>query len=96
MGTIVVNEPVEFMASIAPTDGSLKASGVDGFRMLLDIPESETPAYVRLLLCRGKVLRVKIEIEGERPPKRKRKARRKEAPEWGDDDGDEEASDDTG
>jgi hypothetical protein len=87
-----VSEPVEFLASIAPTDGSLKASGVDGFRMLLDIPESETPAYVRLLLCRGKVLKVKIEIEGERPLKRKAgrgKPRKLTEAEWGDDDGDE-------
>jgi hypothetical protein len=73
-----MSEPIEFSASIATTDGALKASGIDGFRMLLDIPESETPAYVRLLLCRGKVLRVTIEIEGERSPKRKRKAGRGE------------------
>ena len=71
-----MSEPIEFSASIAPTDGSLKASGVEGFRMTLDIPESETPAYVRLLLCRGHWLRVTVQIEGERPPKRKRKAGR--------------------
>lgn len=85
-----MSEPIAFLASIATTDGALKASGIDGFRMLLDIPESETPAYIRLHLCRGRVLRITVEIEGERPPKRKRKAGRKETPEWGDDDGDEE------
>ena len=87
-----MSEAITFAASIAPTDGSLKASGVEGFRMTLDLPESETPAYVRLLLCRGKVLRVTIEIAGERPPKQKRKAGRGKPAEqeWGDDDGDEE------
>lgn len=86
-------EPIEFLASIAPTDGGLKAHGLEGFRMLLDIPESETPAYVRLLLCRGQVLKVTVSIVDQQPakkrePKRKREAKR--VPEWGEDGEDEE------
>lgn len=90
-----MSDPVEFSASIAPTDGSLKAHGLEGFRMVLDIPESETPAYVRLLLCRGHALRVTVQIDGERrPAARKRKPGRGKPrtlteAEWGDD-GDED------
>ncbi len=82
------NEPITFLASIAPTDGGLKAHGLEGFRVLLDLPEPETPAYVRLLLCRGHVLRVTVEIEEGRLAKRTRTRKRKDTtPEWGDDDG---------
>ena len=77
-------EPLTFFASIAPTESALKAHGLEGFRVLLDLPETETPAYVRLLLCRGHVLRITVEAmalqtEGVREPARRRKAKRKQA-----------------
>lgn len=85
-----MDEPVTFLASIAPTEGGLKIHGVDGYRLLLDIPEGELPAVMRLALLRRQVLKITIigyGEAGEKPAKRKKKAE----PEWGDDE-----SDDTG
>lgn len=80
--------PLTFLATIPLTDGALKAHGDGGFRITLDLPDSEAPAYVRLLLCRQQILCVSVAIAGERPkrePTRKRKAKRETIPEWGDD-----------
>lgn len=87
------DEPVTFLASIAPTEGGIKVHGIDGYRLLLDIPEGELPAVMRLALLRRQVLQVTIKgygEAGERPAKRGKKKR--PDPEWGADD----ESDDTG
>lgn len=70
-----MSEPLTFLASIPPTDGALKAHGDGGFRLVLDIPDSEAPAFVRLLLYRQQVLQVTIQAQGKRiaKPKRGRK-----------------------
>ncbi len=71
--TMSNDEPLTFLASLPPTDGALKAHGDGGFRLLLDIPDSEAPAFVRLLLYRQMVLRVTVQAEGERPKKLRKK-----------------------
>lgn len=84
------DEPIDFIGSIAPTNSGLTIHGIDGYRMLVDIPNDELAAIMRLALVRGKALRFRVTEEDAEPP-RKRKAKQKE-PEWGDD----ESGDDTG
>ncbi len=70
----------------------MKAHGDEGFRVTFDLPDSEAPAYIRLLLARGHTLTMTAEWDDtDAKPPPKRKAKRKE-PEWGDDTED----DDTG
>lgn len=62
-------DAIQFLATIRPIQSALSISGnEDGARLTLDIPESELPAIARLLLMRGKVLRVTVEIEADDPP----------------------------
>lgn len=57
-----MTEPITFAATIRPIQSALSISGnEDGARLTLDIPETELPAIARLLLMRGKVLRVTVE-----------------------------------
>jgi hypothetical protein len=57
-----VSEPVTFLASFPPIQSAIKV-GQDGARVQLDIPESEMAAIVRLMLMRGEVLKVTVELE---------------------------------
>lgn len=54
-------EPLTFTASIAPLQSAITIASDGGARVKLDIPEDEMPAIVRLMLYRGKVLRITIE-----------------------------------
>lgn len=70
-----MSEAVTFLASIAPTESGIKVHGVDGYRLLLDIPEGELPAVMRLALLRRQVLKVTIigyGEAGEKPAKKKK------------------------
>ena len=59
-----MSEPITFAATIRPIQSALSISGnEDGARLTLDIPETELPAIARLLLMRGKVLRVTVEVK---------------------------------
>lgn len=90
------DEPLTFLASIAPTEGGLKAHGLEGFRMVLDIPDEEMLAYARLLICRKHVLKVTVEVVGERELRTRRRKPKPVEPEWGDDDDEANTDDDTG
>lgn len=57
-----MGEPVTFLASFPPIQSAIKV-GQDGARVQLDIPETEMPAIVRLMLMRGMVIRVTMEPE---------------------------------
>lgn len=57
----MVDAPVSFLASFPDIQSAIKV-GRDGARIQLDIPETEMPAIVRLMLMRGVVLRVTIEV----------------------------------
>lgn len=59
-----MSEPVEFLASFPPIQSAIKV-GQDGARIQLDIPETEMPSIVRLMLMRGKVLRITVEVNGQ-------------------------------
>lgn len=71
-------DKVEFVASIAPTESGMKIHGIDGYRVLLDIPEGELPAVMRLALLRRMALKVTIEPLAEQPaaPTKARKGKR--------------------
>lgn len=55
-----MNKPITFLASFPPIQSAIKV-GQDGARIQLDIPETELPAIARLLLMRGRILKVTIE-----------------------------------
>lgn len=54
-------KPLTFLASIAPLQSAITISSDGGARVKVDIPESEMPAIVRLMLMRGCVLKVTFE-----------------------------------
>ena len=56
-----MSERVEFLGTMPLVDGVLKAHGDGGFRLVIDIPETELPAYIRLHLLRSKVLLFSVE-----------------------------------
>ena len=55
--------PIVFLASFPNIQTAIRVAGDGGARILHDIPESEMPAIVRLMLMRGIVLRVTVEPE---------------------------------
>ena len=81
-----MTEPLTFIASIAPLQSAITIAHDGGARVKIDIPEDEMPAIVRLMLMRGRVLRITIGIVAEK--------KKQSDPEWGDDDDNE--SGDTG
>ncbi len=48
-----MSEPLTFLASIAPLQSAITIASDGGARVKIDIPESEMPAIVRLMLMRG-------------------------------------------
>jgi hypothetical protein len=64
------DELVTFLASFPPIQSAIKV-GQDGARVQFDIPETEMPSIVRLMLMRGVVLRVTVEREKTTPARRK-------------------------
>lgn len=58
-------KPLTFLASIAPLQSAMTISSDGGARVKIDIPESEMPAIVRLMLYRGKRLRITLEIDND-------------------------------
>lgn len=59
----MASEPLTFTASIAPLQSAITIASDGGARVKIDIPEDEMPAIVRLMLMRGKVLRITVEDE---------------------------------
>lgn len=59
--------PVTFLCSLPLIQSAIRIAGDGGARVLIDIPETEMAAIVRLVLLRGQLLRVTIEParEGE-------------------------------
>ncbi len=53
-----------FRASIPPIMSGIKTGG-DGMRVQFDIPESDMAEAVTLLMMRGKVLILSVEVEGD-------------------------------
>ena len=58
---MTTHEPLTFLASIAPLQSAITIAHDGGARVKIDIPEDEMPAIVRLMLMRGRVLKVTIE-----------------------------------
>ena len=58
-----MSEPLTFLASIAPLQSAITIASDGGARVKIDIPESEMPAIVRLMLYRGQRLRITLEID---------------------------------
>jgi hypothetical protein len=59
------DDRITFLASIAPLQSAITIASDGGARVKIDIPEDEMPAIVRLLLMRGRVLRITVEIDGQ-------------------------------
>lgn len=55
--------PLTFTASIAPLQSAIKIASDGGARVSFDIPESEMPAIVRLVLYRGRSIKITVEEE---------------------------------
>lgn len=56
-------EKIEFIASLPPIQSALSVSGdSNGARMKVDIPETELPQAIKLLLWRGKLFRLTAEL----------------------------------
>jgi hypothetical protein len=62
------DEPITFLASFPNIQTAIRVAGDGGARILLDIPESEMPSIVRLMLMRGIVLKVTVEPEKVQRP----------------------------
>jgi hypothetical protein len=71
-----VSEPVTFLASFPNIQTAIRVAGDGGARILLDIPEDEMPAIVRLMLMRGQVIRVTVEPEKQEATQPARKVQR--------------------
>ena len=56
-----MTDPLTFIASIAPLQSAITIAHDGGARVKIDIPESEMPAIVRLMLYRGQRLRITLE-----------------------------------
>jgi hypothetical protein len=73
-------DALTFVASIAPLQSAITIASDGGARVKIDIPEDEMPAIVRLMLMRGRVLRITILVEESLsnggPETHKRTARR--------------------
>lgn len=65
MMTMSNSEALTFTASIAPLQSAITVASDGGARVKIDIPESELPAIVRLMLYRGKRLRITLEIDDD-------------------------------
>lgn len=61
----MTDEAIVFRGSIAPLQSAITVASDGGARVKLDIPEDEMPAIVRLLMMRGRVLRITIESDDE-------------------------------
>jgi len=57
-----MSDPLTFVASIAPLQTAIVIASDGGCRLKLDIPDSEMPAIVRLVLYRQQRLRVTFEV----------------------------------
>ncbi len=60
-----MDEPLTFLASIAPLQSAITIAHDGGARVKLDIPEDEMPALMRLTMWRGRVLRITIEPDDD-------------------------------
>jgi hypothetical protein len=66
----VEDKKLTFLASIAPLQSAIKIAHDGGGRVAFDIPESEMPAIMRLVLYRGRTVRITIEeTRVEKKPK---------------------------
>lgn len=54
----------EFCASLPPIQSAIKSDGAS-IRVQFDIPESEIAESIKLMMMRGKLLRVVVEVEPE-------------------------------
>jgi len=53
--------PITFVATIPPIQSAIRTGG-DGMRVQFDVPETDIGEALHLVLMRGKVLRVTVEV----------------------------------
>jgi hypothetical protein len=66
-----VTDKATFRASIPPIMAGIKTGG-DGMRIQFDVPESDIGEAAKLLMMRGKVLLVSVEVLNEGHGKRRK------------------------
>jgi len=54
---------VVFRATIPPKAAAIDVHGQEGARLTLDVSDADLPAFLPVVLLRGKVLRVTLEVE---------------------------------
>lgn len=65
-----MSDTATFLGTIAPIMSGIR-TGNDGMRVQFDIPETEMGEAVQLLIMRGKLLRITVEVvEQERKERR--------------------------
>ena len=62
-----MDEPATFRASFPPVLSAIRMAGDGGMRIMLDVPETDMPEALKLLMWKGSVLRVTVgpEQKGE-------------------------------
>ena len=68
-----MTEQATFRASFPPILSAIRMAGDGGMRVMFDIPESDMPEALKLLMWKGAVLRVTVgpESSGEQSDSRK-------------------------
>ena len=61
-----MTEQATFRASFPPILSAIRMAGDGGMRVMFDIPESDMPEALKLLMWKGAVLRVTVGPEKER------------------------------
>lgn len=63
---------IRFRASLPPTQTAINIHGVDALRITLEVPDSDVPEALKMVLFRGKAFTVTVEGEdtpqGDWPP----------------------------
>ena len=59
----MASEQATFRASFPPILSAIRMAGDGGMRIMLDIPESDMPEALKLLMWKGSVLRVVVGAE---------------------------------
>lgn len=60
-------QDIEFLASLPDIQSAISVGG-DGARIKLDVPETDLPQVIKLVLFKGKLLKVRIEDVPENKP----------------------------
>lgn len=61
-----MQDRITFTATIPPTESAIKIHGDGGARIMLDVAESCMGAFMPMLVMRGKIFRVTVELKQDK------------------------------